>query len=93
MTLISLPPRKKRSKPKADAASKRDRSLALYIAACVGIGVVALLLTPGSYSLSLTAGYWTAPGLLLLNILPIIALGLIFYGIFGRAQWAFSRHR
>ena len=63
--------------------------LLLYFAALVGIGIICLFLAPGPYSLDFCQTYWNSPFLLLLNILPVIGLGVLLFGLFGRTHLAF----
>lgn len=55
----------------------------------LGIGLLSLLLAVGPYSIRLTLGYFERPVILLLNLLPVLALTLLFYGVTGRAHWTF----
>ena len=61
----------------------------LYLLMLTGLGTLCLILAPGSYPLDFCRNYWSSPALLVLNALPVFAFGLLFYGLFGRAQWAF----
>lgn len=62
----------------------------LLLCACGGIGLVSLYLAVGSYPLEFCDGYWEVPLLVALNILPVLALGLCFYGLTGRVPWTFG---
>lgn len=54
------------------------------------LGVVSLIMAIGTYSHDFCLGYWSSPLLLALNILPVIAVGLLCYGITGRSSWSFA---
>lgn len=60
------------------------------MASGIGIALVSLLLATGGYSLCrFFLGYFHDPLILVLNILPILALLALFYGLLGRSHWAF----
>ena len=62
----------------------------LFLISCIGISILSLLLAVGSYPLEMCKGYWETPLLVLLNMLPVLALGLLFYGLIGRTHWSFA---
>ena len=64
-------------------------NLGLYLLAVAGLGFLSLRLATGPYPAEFRLAYWEDPRLILLNVLPVMALGLILYGILGRAQWSF----
>lgn len=59
------------------------------LAAGAGVGLVSLVLALGHYSLVLFRGYYECPLIMVLNLLPVMALALLFYGAAGRTCWAF----
>lgn len=60
------------------------------LASGVGISLVSLLLAVGGYGLRrFFLGYFHDPLILALNILPVVALLALFYGLTGRSHWAF----
>ncbi len=61
----------------------------MVLAAGLGIGLVSLLLALGHYAPGIARGYFECPLILALNVLPVMALTLLFYGLLGRAHWAF----
>jgi len=55
----------------------------------VGLGFVSLLLAVGPYPLEYMDGYWECPLILLLNLLPAVSLGLLFYVLTCRPVWGY----
>ena len=81
-------------RPEEDWPRKRRTGLWCWnggwlVAAGVGIALVSLLLALGPYRLGIAKGYFEKPIILLLNLLPVVALLLLFYGATGRSHWAF----
>ena len=64
-------------------------NLGAVLAAGVGICLVSLMLAVGPYALNITLGYFERPLIFVLNLLPVLALILLLYGVTGRAQAAF----
>ena len=64
-------------------------NLLLYLLCCAGVGLISLILAVGPYDLTYCDGFWETPLLLALNILPVLGLGLVLYGLIGFAQWSF----
>ncbi|MDD6160402.1 MAG: sulfatase-like hydrolase/transferase [Oscillospiraceae bacterium] len=57
----------------------------LLIGACTVLGLGCLGLAPGLHSWVLFLDYLSHPGILVLNLIPVILLGILGYGISGRA--------
>ena len=74
----------------AETLSRRQRAVFwiwqfLWLAlSCVGIAFVSLLLAVGQYPLTYMQGYFDCPLILLLNLLPVVCLGLLLYGLTRR---------
>ena len=74
----------------AETLSRRQRAVFwiwqfLWLAlSCVGISFVSLLLAVGQYPLTYMQGYFDCPLILLLNLLPVVCLGLLLYGLTRR---------
>lgn len=82
------------SRPEADWARARRAGFwswngAWAAASGAGLGLVSLILALGHYSLDLFRGYYERPLIMVLNLLPVIALLLLWYGVTGRTHWAF----
>lgn len=82
--------------PAPDPAWSRGRRFAFWLwnvalvsLAAVGIGLVSLLLALGPYSLGLARTYLERPVLLALNLLPVVGLGLLCYGLTRSASRSF----
>lgn len=75
--------------------SKRQRlgywcwQLGLVLLSGLGIGLVSLMLATGPYPLTVALGYFEWPIIALLNILPVLALILLLYGLTRRSGAAF----
>lgn len=81
-------------RPEEDWSKKQRAGLWAWnggwlVAAGVGIALISLLLALGPYRLGIAKGYFERPVILLLNLLPVVALMLFFYGVTGRSHWAF----
>ena len=63
----------------------------VLILLCAGatLGFLLLVFAYGQYSWGVFEGYLASPLILTLNILPVVLLIFLFYGIFGRAWLAF----
>jgi len=64
-------------------------NLGMVLASGVGLGLCSLLLAVGPYSVKLIQGYFLRPVILALNLLPVLALILLIYGLSGRAGFSF----
>ena len=64
-------------------------NLGLCLLALAGLGFLSLRLATGPYSADFRLAYREDPRLILLNVLPVVGLGLLLYGALGRAQWSF----
>lgn len=74
---------------------KKDKAfywgIQISILLCVSFGItcLTLLVAGGNYSAELLRGIFVTPLIFLLNLLPVVVLLIVFYGIFGRSHWAF----
>ena len=59
---------------------------------CSGVGIclVSLMLATGHYSMRLIFGYFEAPLIFTMDLLPVLALLALLYGLTGRAQVSFG---
>lgn len=64
-------------------------NLGLYVLALLVVSGISMALSMGPDPASMGVGCWEDPLLVFLNTLPVLALGLLLYGIIGRTQWAF----
>lgn len=55
----------------------------------LGLGLISLLMAIGPYPAELAQGYWETPILLYLNLGPVVALALLFFGLFRSARRSF----
>ena len=55
----------------------------------LGLGLISLLMAIGPYPAELAQGYWETPLLLYLNLGPVVALALLFFGLFRSARRSF----
>lgn len=81
----------------ADPAWSRARktlfwawNLGVLLASGVGICLISLMLAVGHYSMRLIFGYFECPLIFVLNLLPVLAILLLLYGLTGRAQLSFG---
>ena len=65
-------------------------TLALFTVSCAMLGLVSLYFSTGVYGAELFAWYFTQPLVLVLNMLPLVLLGLVLLALFDRAWLAFS---
>ena len=63
--------------------------LAVILSGCC-LGLLSLYFSAGEHSLFLFLYYLTQPMVVVLNLLPFVLLGLLFYGLTGRCWLAFS---
>ena len=63
--------------------------LLLVLCSGIGVGLVSLMLATGAYPVSIALGYFERPVIALLNVLPVVGLVLLFYGLTRRAGAAF----
>lgn len=64
-------------------------NLGVVLASGVGICLLSLMLATGHYSMRLIFGYFECPLIFVLNLLPVLAVLLLLYGLTGRAQLSF----
>ena len=64
-------------------------TVAVLLAAAVGLTLVSLLLSVGPYSTQICIGFFERPVIFLLNFLPVLSILLLFYGLIGRPGIAF----
>ena len=73
-----------------DGFSKQDRviywcwNVLMLVLGAVTLGVLSLMLAPGSYGWELFGDYWGFPVVILLNLLPPVLLALLLYAAVGR---------
>ena len=65
-------------------------TLLMLAVACVCLGLMCLFFSTGVYGYDLYAWYFTQPLVVVLNILPLLALGLVLLALTNRAWVAFS---
>lgn len=63
--------------------------LSILLCVSFGITILSLFLGVGHYDTQIINGIFETPIIFLLNLLPVVVLLIIFYGIFGRTHWAF----
>lgn len=63
--------------------------VAILLCAGATLGFLLLVFAYGQYSWGVFEGYLASPLILVMNILPVVALVFLFYGILGRAWLAF----
>lgn len=65
-------------------------NIAVYGLLCGLLGIISLVLSVGSYQVEISLATIKTPVLLLYNVLPVIALGLILYALIGRGCWSYG---
>ena len=65
-------------------------NLGVLLTSGVGICLISLMLATGHYAMRLIFGYFECPLIFVLNLLPVLALLLLLYGLTGRAQLSFG---
>ena len=65
-------------------------TLIVFSGACLGLGLVSLYFSAGSYGLDLFRWYLTQPKVLVMNLLPFWLLGLLLLALLDRAWLAFA---
>ena len=65
-------------------------NLGVLLTSGVGVCLISLMLATGHYAMRLIFGYFECPLIFVLNLLPVLALLLLLYGLTGRAQLSFG---
>lgn len=65
-------------------------NVGFVVLSSAGLAVVSLLLAVGPYPLDYTGGYWECPVILVLNLLPAVFLGLLFYALTRRPAVSYA---
>ena len=65
-------------------------TLALYSLSCAGLGLVSLYFSTGVHGTALFSWYFTQPLVLVLNMLPLVLLGLVLLALLDRAWLGYA---